>query len=417
MNNVRARHLQEKLLEALADTPVVHLVGARQSGKTTLARSAVGRRFPARYLSLDDPATLSAARSDPGAFLDGFEEPVILDEIQSAPELAESLRATVDRRREPGRFLLTGSADILATPRLSEALVGRMELLTLWPLSQGEIEGHREDFPARLLAAELPPPRERRGDRDELIDRALRGGFPEPVDRGASRRSVWFRSYVSTLLQRDVRDLARIEGLADLPRLLRLLASRATGLSNFAELSRSSGLPQTTLKRYVALLEQAFLIRRLPAWARNRSKRLVRSPKVFFTDTGLLANVAGWSAGRLDQHPEELGPLLENFVVAEVCRQLGWSRVTCTAHHFRTSTGYEVDLVLEDEAGRVAGIEVKGTRSLREADLRGLHALAEAAGNDFLRGVILYMGDEPLTFGSGILALPMSSLWDEDDGG
>ena len=409
---VQSRHLRESVLSALADTPVVYLVGARQSGKTTLARSAVGERFPARYLSLDDPATLAAAQADPAAFLDGFDGPVILDEVQGAPALAGSLRAAVDHRREPGRFLLTGSADVLATPRLAEALVGRMEVMTLWPFSQGEIEGHREDFPAKLFAEEHPPGGGGGEGRVALVERALRGGFPEPVGRSASRRSAWFRSYITTLLQRDVRDLARIEGLADLPRLLRLLAARATGLTNFSELSRSSALPQTTLKRYVALLEQAFLIRRLPAWTRNPSKRLVRSPKLFFTDTGLLASLAGWNSGRLDQHPEEVGPLLENFVISEVSKQLGWSRVSCAIHHFRTSTGREVDLVLEDEAGRVVGVEVKASSSLRESDFQGLHALAEAAGEDFLRGVVLYAGGERLGVGPGMFALPMSSLWE-----
>ena len=408
---MKKRHLRGPLLEALADTPVVYLVGARQSGKTTLARAAVGGRFPARYLSMDDPATLAAARTDPAVFLQDLEGPAILDEIQRAPELAGALRGAVDRRREPGRYLLTGSAEILATPRLAESMVGRMEVLTLWPFSQGEIEGSEESFPAALFGEELPPGVGIAEERSALVARALRGGFPEPLERSPTRQNAWFDSYVATLLQRDVRELARIEGLADLPRLLRLLASRATGLTNFAEISRASGIAQTTLKRYLALLEQSFLLRRLPAWTRNRSKRLVRSAKLFFTDTGLLAHLAGWSAGRLDRHPEEVGPLLENFAISELQKQLSWSGSGISAYHFRTSTGREVDLVLEDAAGRVVGVEVKSRGSLHDSDFHGLRALAEAAGEDFHRGVVLYTGTERLAFGARLHCLPMSALW------
>jgi len=403
------RHLSAPLREALADTPVVFLTGARQSGKTTLVRSMAGPST--RYLSLDDPATLASAQADPGAFLEDLDGPAILDEVQQAPALVPALRAVVDRDRKPGRFLLTGSAHALATPALAQALVGRMEVLTLWPLSQGETERRREGFLDALFRRRLPPWRGPAEDRAAIVRRALRGGFPEPLGRSERRRRVWFRSYVATILQREVRDLARIEGLAELPRLLELLAARATGLLNFAGLSRNAGIPQTTLKRYLALLEQTFLVLRLPAWTRSRSKRLVKSPKLLVADTGLLAHLAGASAERLLAHPDAAGPLLENFVAMELQKQAGWSRTTCRLYHFRTSAGREVDLVAEDESGRLVGIEVKARASLSERNLQGLRALADIAGARFHRGVVLYTGRERLAFGPRLHALPIPALW------
>jgi len=405
------RRLTPKILAALADTPVVCLVGARQSGKTTLVREIAHRDHPARYLTFDDAATLAAASGDPAAFVAGLEGPVVLDEVQRVPGLFPAIKKAVDEDRRPGRFLLTGSANVLVLPELSSALVGRMEILTLWPLSQGEIEGVREGFVERLFVEE-PPRGGGEGERKAAVDRALVGGFPEVQTRSPARRAAWFDAYVTTILQRDVRDLSRIEGLATLPRLLELLAHRATWPVNFSEISRDAGTPQTTLKRYMALLEHTFLMRSVPAWAKNPSKRLAKSPKMLVTDTGLLAHLAGWTAERLRRDRQPVGPLLENFVLMELIKQTGWSeRVRTRLYHFRTADGREVDAVLEDQSGRVAGVEVKASVSLGRNDFRGLEALRDAAGQRFHRGVVLYGGDQDLTFGPGLHALPLPSLW------
>ncbi len=406
------RHLSRLLGAVLSDTPVVLLVGARQSGKTTLVKALSRPGGPARYLSLDDPAVLAAAQSDPAAFLQDLDGPVILDEVQQAPALFPVLRSVVDRDRRPGRFLLTGSTHALATPRLAEALVGRMELLTLWPLSQGEIEGHREGFLDAVFRDRLPPLRHSPESRRHLIEQALKGGFPEPLGRLGARRSAWFRAYVTTILKREVRDLAQIEGIAELPRLLELLAARAASLLNFSEISRSAGIPQTTLKRYLALLEQTFLIRRLPAWAKNPSKRLVKAPKLLVSDTGLLAYLSRWTAERLARRPELAGPLLENFVAMEILKQAGWSEIPQRISHFRTSSGQEVDLVIEDHLGRVVGVEVKARATLNRRDLPGLRALADACGDSFHRGIVLYTGSERRARGARPHAWPLSAVWD-----
>jgi|SRR5882724_11300265 len=400
------------LLAALGDRPVVLLNGARQVGKSTLVQELGAGARPARYLTLDDAAVRTAAEYDPAGFLAGLSGPVTLDEVQRVPDLFLAIKAEVDRDRRPGRFLLTGSADFLLLPRVSESLAGRMEIVTLWPLSQGEIAGRPEGFVDALFGPALELPTPGTESRDDILARALLGGYPEIVGKESpARRRAWFTSYVTTILQRDVRDLANIEGLTAFPRLLSLLAARAGSLLNYSELSRSSGLPLSTLKRYFALLEATFLVQTLPAWASNLSKRLTKSPKVLFGDTGLLAHTLGLDASRLALEPELAGALLENFVLMELRKQATWSAVQPRLFHYRTLAGEEVDLLLEDAAGRCVGIEVKASATLGARDVKPLENLAEALGKRFLRGIVLYTGRTAVPFGERLLALPISALW------
>ena len=405
------RHLDEVVRRALRDMPVVLLNGARQTGKTTLVRS-IGEGGPGmRYVTLDDAATLAAAETDPVGFVEGLGERVIIDEVQKAPELFPALKVAVDRRRSPGRFLLTGSADVLTLPSLSESLAGRMAPRVLWPLSQGEIGSAEELFIGAMFARNPPRPIDSGSDRADIVRRALHGGFPDVFRRSEARRRDWYDAYVTTILQRDVRDLAEIERLSAMPRILSLLAARASGLLNTADLSRTTSVPNTTMQRYLALLEHTFLLRLLPAWSSNRSTRVIKTPKVMLVDTGLLANLAGISAARLRREPGLAGPLLENFVAVELWKQLGWSGVRAELFHFRTHGGLEVDLVLEADDGRIVGIEVKAAATITRRDLAGLEALRDAAGTRFHRGVVLYTGPEPLPFGPKMFALPIASLW------
>jgi predicted AAA+ superfamily ATPase len=313
---VYRRHITTVFTAALQDSPVVLLVGARQVGKSTLVQSLTGEgSSAAQYLTLDDPTILAAAHGNPSGFVDGLSAPVIIDEIQRAPELLVLIKLAVDRRRAPGSFILTGSANVLTLPAVSESLAGRMEVLTLRPLSQGEIIGQQETFIKRLFAGEFklpkkPPPEERAA----LFARMMTGGYPEVVTRQTqARKNAWFKSYITTILQRDIRDLANIEGLVDLPRLLSLLAARAGGLLNFAEVSRSIGFAQTTLKRYFALLEMTFLIETLPAWSGSRTKQLVKAPKLFLSDTGLLSFLQGLTWERLQLDPTLAGALPQSL--------------------------------------------------------------------------------------------------------
>lgn len=402
-----ARHLTPLLQEAWADTPVVMLNGPRQAGKSTLAARAIA---DARYLTLDDATVLGAATADPAGFLRGLGGPVVLDEVQRAPALFPAIKAEVDRDRRPGRFFLTGSADVLLLPQVSESLAGRVELFTLWPLSQGEIEGRKETFVDAAFGAGPLSAGEPLG-RQALIERIFAGGYPEALRRSPSRRRAWFDAYVTTILQRDVRDLANIEGLTEMPRLLSLLAGRTASLLNYAELSRSMGLPQTTLKRYMALLEMTFLVRTVPAWSGNLSKRLVKAPKVLLADTGLAASLIGFDGARAEREGALLGALVESFVATELMKQAAWSDLQPRLFHYRTQAGREVDLVLEDRSGRLVGIEVKARQTAEAGDFKGLKELQGSVPEQFARGIVLYGGQEVVPFGERLQAIPISALW------
>jgi uncharacterized protein len=390
---------------ALADTPVVFVAGARQSGKSTLVKKISPDR---RYLTLDDDAVLAAALRDPAGFVAGLDGDVALDEVQRAPGLFPAIKASVDRNRAPGRFLMTGSANVLLVPRVAESLAGRMEIVNLWPLSVREMTAASGSMVDALLGANLPkhlPPD------PAWKERVLAGGFPEIQQRPhPSRRSAWFRSYVSAVLQRDVRDLANIEGLTALPQLLSLLAARAGGLLNYADVSRSAAIPTTTLKRYLALLEMVFLFQPLPPWFANLGKRLVKSSKIYLCDSGLLAHLAGRGVGAAAD-PSGFGPLLENFVVMEVRKQAAVAQTHVECFHFRAHDGTEVDLVIEDSQGRLLAIEVKSSCSLEPSDLQGIDRFRAMTGPRFHRGVVLYAGNEVVPFGPRLHAVPIGSLW------
>ena len=408
------RNITHKIIEALADTPVVMLNGARQTGKSTLAKSLISEKIIDRYVTLDDATVLAAAKHDPAGFISGLGESTVIDEIQRAPELFVAIKADVDRNRTPGRYLLTGSANVLLLPRLSESLAGRMEIFTLWPLSQGEFIGSRERFIDSIFSEKGPSSESASSDnKTTVIERAIRGGYPEAASRGSeSRRRAWFGAYITTLLQRDVRDIANIDGLTAMPRLLAMLATRSPSLFNYSELSRSTGLPQSTLKRYMALFETIFLIDHIPAWHSNLGKRFVKAAKLVMNDTGLLTTLLAVDAARLENTPL-CGTVIENFVIMELKKQISWSDTGPAILHYRTQAGQEVDVVLEDTAGRIVGIEIKSAKSVGGHDFRGLQSLAEASGHNFLRGIVLYSGSEMVSFGSNLCAMPIDSLWKE----
>jgi predicted AAA+ superfamily ATPase len=408
------RQIIDRLLDGLADTPAVLVNGARQTGKSTLVQSAELARQNRQYLTFDDPGILAAAKRDPNGFVAGLNMPVTLDEVQHVPEIFPVIKAAIDRKRQPEQFLLTGSANVMLLPKLSESLAGRMEVLTLWPFSQGEIHEVRESFVDTLFS---PKPVGWTGKtatvgRDELLETVLAGGYPLAVERhSATRRDAWFQSYVMTMLQRDIRDLANIADITAVPRLLSVVAARAGGLLNFADLSRSVALPQTTLKRYFALLEGTFLVQLLRPWARNLGKRIIQTPKVYLNDTGLLAYLMGATVDRLQAEGNLAGGVLENFVMMELRKQSTWSTTLPELFYWRTASGQEVDVVLEDRAGRVVGVEVKAAATLSANDVRGLQALAIAAGKHWVRGVVLYAGTEVIPFSGNLHGVPLSRLW------
>ncbi len=406
------RHIVGQIEAALEDTPVVFINGARQTGKSPLVQWLLRNGHPARYWTLDDAATLAAVKTDPAGFLATHKGPIAVDEVQRAPELFNAIKADVDRARRPGRFLLTGSADVMLLPGLAESLAGRMEILTLWPLSRGEIARKPETFLDALFSAPQADWSEARPYRAKLLGMLLAGGYPESLQRPAEpRRKAWFRSYVSAILQRDVRDLAQIEGLSLLPRMLSLIAAQAAGVLNIADFARRLAAPHSTITRYWTLLEATFLVQPLPAWSANLGRRLVKAPKVFLNDCGLLAHLLGMDLARLTAEPVLLGPLLENFVVMELRKQQSWCASRPELFHFRTHAGCEVDIVVEQPSGKIAGIEVKASSTVGPGDFRGLRALREATGERFHGGVLPYMGTDCLPFGDRLLAMPVTAIW------
>jgi uncharacterized protein len=424
------RGITPHLHDALADSPVVLVNGARQTGKTTLVQQFVpsareapdggpitesdsaGPASPRTFLTLDDSSILAAAKADPAGFIAGLAGPVIIDEVQHAPELFPAIKASVDRDRRPGRFLLTGSANVLLLPRLSESLAGRMEVHTLWPLAQAEIEGRRGSAVDDLFSDRLPTRALPAVGREDLIRRLLSGGYPEPLGRRTeARRRAWFNAYLTTILQRDVRDIANIEGLSQLPRLLALLATRTGALLNLSDVASGIKIPYATLHRYMSVLEATFLLQLLPAWSSNLGTRLIKAPKLLINDTGLAASLLGLDARRLEANPVLVGPLLETLVAMELKKAAGWSTVRPSLFHYRTHARQEVDILLESPAGEVVGVEVKAAASAAPADFAGLRSLAAMTGDRFVRGVLLYTGSQVVPFGERLHAIPISLLW------
>ncbi|BDU75995.1 hypothetical protein METESE_09530 [Mesoterricola sediminis] len=405
------RFAESRLEEALEDSPVVLLHGPRQSGKTTLARS-VGDRRDYAYLSFDDPAILSAATSDPVGFLGDLPDRVILDEVQRVPNLFTPIKMTVDRDRRPGRFLLTGSANVLLVPTLADSLAGRMDILRLHPLAQSEIHGQDNRFLDRLFQADfhvrtLP----RLGP--ALADILCAGGYPSALTRTTPRRrAAWYRDFLETIVQRDVRDLSRIGSLEMLPRLLEVAAGQSARLMNLSDLASPFQKARATIRAYITLLERVFLLEELPPWHSNRLSRLVKTPKVHLCDSGLACALLDVDGVSLWKDKPLLGQVLETFVFQELRRQGDWNERPPRLFHFRDRDNYEVDMVVERGTQELAGVEVKASATVTAADFRGLRKLRDAAGDRFRCGVVLYDGEACVGFGDGLFAVPIRMLWE-----
>jgi len=410
---VLRRHLEQSIGEALQDTPVVLVHGPRQAGKSTLADQVAGERFAGRRVTLDDPIAANLAKSDPMAFFKAYPPPLLIDEVQRAPQLFLTMKLLVDRDRRPGQFLLTGSANVLALPKMADSLAGRMEVIDLMPFSQGELNERPDGFVDALFAGDASFAFEAE-DEAALADRMVRGGYPEASLRGsANRRAQWFDNYVRTILDRDVRDIANIEALAQMPMLFSLLAARAGTTLNTASLATDTNIPYTSLKRYLGLLQTIFLLRLVPAWSiSDRTKSLTKTPKAYLVDTGLLCHLANLDPKRLLADRLRFAQVLENLVALELAKQCTFGDARPWLMHLRTVRHLEVDFVLEDRGGDLVGIQVKPAPSLRGEDADGLRYLRELVGDRFRRGVVLYTGDEIRPLDDRITGMPISALWE-----
>jgi len=405
-----ARLLQPKIEASLEDTPVVLIHGPRQCGKTTLVQK-IGKQRGYTYHTFDDVNLVAAAKADPVGFIDRLDEFVILDEIQHVPELFNSIKQSVDQNRQSGRFILTGSANILLLPRLADSLAGRIEILELSPLAHCEIENSgtgllayllRDDFNFNCMG--------KLGD--TLSSLIVSGGFPEPLHRiNEHRKRQWYQNYIKTLVQRDIRDLARINNLEAIPKILQFAAMQSAQLLNISNLAAAVQISRQTTSAYFTLLQNVFLVDVLPAWFSNQKKRLIKAPKVHITDTGLAAALLGLSADKLNADRSMLGHLLESFVYNELYRQAGWTDPEVKFYHFRDKDQYEVDIIIEQGNGDIIGVEVKAAATVTEKDFRGLKKLREAVVKKWKSGIVFYDGEIVLSFGEQMHAVPVSALW------
>lgn len=409
--NLYPRQIKPLMLEALLDTPVVLLAGPRQAGKTTLVRH-IAEQQGLHYLTLDDELTLLSAQEDPIAMIRSLDR-AVLDEIQRAPQLLLAIKKSVDEDRRPGRFLLTGSANLMMLPTVADSLAGRMETLTLLPLSQSELEASSANWIDALFSDQILTTTQPALGTD-LVGRVLRGGYPQAVSRTtARRRMAWTRQYIDALIQRDVQDVASIEKLDQLPRFLQALAQTAGQMCNYTQLGGQVGLDSKTASKYVGIFEQMYLLKRVDVWASNRLSRVVKTPKLQFIDSGLLATLLGLSPETVEQDRSRFGNILETFVFGELLKHKNSAAGDYSIMYYRDADKIEVDFIIENSAGQLAGIEVKAAATVRASDLRGLKKLATLAGKQFLMGVLLYDGSETLPLGNGIWAAPLSSLWGE----
>ncbi len=403
------RFLKPKVAEALKDTPVVCILGPRQVGKSTLCRQLAPERH---YLTFDDQTTLTAARLDPTGFIQSLPQYVTLDEVQRVPELLLAIKAEVDRNREPGRFLLTGSANLLLLPKVKESLAGRIEILRLQPLTEAEKESTQPDFLPRLLSQTLAPSiTTTQQEISGLAERICAGGYPEANARTPQRARQWFQQYLNTIIQHDVNDIANVRNEDELQRLAELLALRTGSLLNVNSIATDLQIRRETADRYISILEHLFLVHRLPPWHSNQSKRLIKAPKLHWTDSGLVAALNNLKAKDWTDRSTHFGPVLESFVVQQIRAQADWLDEPVRFSHYRDKDQVEVDLVIEK--GRdVWGIEVKKAATIQAKDGEGLKRLASQAGENFKGGALIYCGSNALPLGMPhCVAVPVDWLW------
>ncbi len=409
-NNVIDRIAHPSILTALTDTRVVVVLGARQVGKSTLTWRIAAADRPMAVVNLDDATLRDAAASDPAGFLAGYGRPVLIDEVQRAPDLLLAIKEIVDADTTPGQFLLTGSANILTAPKIQDALTGRAEYVTLWPFAQAEIASASTNFVDRLLDADPPRVEAAPVGRDAFVDVIARGGYPEARARSDARRRTWYRDYITSLVERDLRDISDARRLHVVPRLLRLLASQAANLFNSNSIAGKLNIRYETVADYTQLLETIYIVRRVQAWTPGLGSREIQHEKVYIVDSGLMAYLLGADRTRIAEEVQITGKILENFVAMEIARLAETSRLQPRQYHYRRRD-HEVDVVLETPDGRIAGAEVKAAATVRTSDYKGLAKLRGARGDEFIAGVVFYTGARTIALTDRIWAVPICSLW------
>lgn len=406
------RNIMPVIEKAITRSRVILLNGARQVGKTTLANE-ISKRKDYSYFTFDDELTYLAAVGNPSGFISEIKKPVILDEIQRVPELFLAIKKEVDQNPDPGKFLLTGSANALLIPKLGDSLAGRMEVIDLMPLSQGELNGTKEVFIDAVFNKWTVKNKINSINKEDLYKKIIFGGYPSIQRLDEEDCLAWMRNYLNLILKRDIKDLAQIEKLTELPNLLKILSSRVSNLLNIAELSRECKIPAKTLHRYFVLLETIFLVNSQPAWSTNISQRFLKSPKVYMLDSGLLSYLLDTNIEKAMANSTHMGKIVENFVVSELRKQATWSKIITQMYHCRTASGQEVDIILEDRSENIVGIEVKSSQTVGTSDFNGLKYLKDKVKDKFVMGIVLNTGSSIIPFDKDLYAMPINALWDD----
>lgn len=405
------RHVRQTVLDSLAESRATAILGPRQAGKSTLVKELASSAHPARYMTLDDEPTARAARADPVQFLADLDGPAVIDEVQRAPNLLLAIKMQLDNDNTPGQFLLTGSANILTLPTIADTLPGRVEYVRLWPLSQCELHDTRETFIDGLFEGSVPKLTDVEIGRAPLASMLAQGGYPEALRRLGRGRTQLLDSYVDSLLERDVREVADVRDPVAFRRVLSLLAARSGALLNVNGMASELGIDRGTVIRHVKILQDLFIVRCLGPWHRNLGNRIVKSPKAYVVDSGLLAHLIGADEERIARDGGVAGALLESFVAMELVRMAPLADKPVTLQHFRDRRQREVDIVIERYDGDIVGVEVKATATPAASDFAGLRYLRDALGPQFKYGALLHTGSQTLPFGDRLAAVPVSGLW------
>ncbi len=406
-----ARHVRRRVLEALADSRAVALLGARQVGKSTLVADIAANEQPARLVSLDDEPTANAAREDPAGFVASITGPTVIDEVQRVPSLLLAIKRRLDSDQTRGQFLLTGSANLLTLPTVADALPGRVQYVNLWPLSQGELRGTRETFIDAIFDARFPSVAGASVGRVAAVSTLAAGGYPELQGRSPRGRSGFFSSYIVSIIGRDLQDVANVRNVENIERLLHVIAARSGGLASFHGMATDLGVDTNTARAHTKILEDLFLVAKLGPWHTNLSSRQIKSAKLYIVDSGLLAFLIGANERRIAEDGPIAGAMLESFVAMELLRQADWAEEPVRLFHYRDKQQREVDVILERHSGEVAGIEIKAAATPTSADFAGLRHLRDKLGSRFKAGTLIYLGADTLPFGDRLAAVPLSGLW------
>ena len=403
------RNIQAKLEEAIKYSPIIFIKGPRQSGKTTLIQELKGYHFA----TFDNTQTLRLAADDPMGFIQNLPKPVIIDEVQRCPELFLAIKYDIDRNRIPGRYVLTGSADPMLMAKIGDSLAGRVKVLTLYPLSYGELQGIQESFVDRIWSdGSLINLQCQKIDLEKLYTSMVSGGYPVIQNMPLNLQREWFHDYTSMVIQKDILELAMIEHIKEIPQILSFCAARAGSLVNVSELSRDAKITVPTLQKYLSLLEVLFIVIIQSAWQKKMSQRLIKAPKSYLVDTGLLCWLRMVTVEKMMHNfTHEKGYIVENFVVNELMKQITWNTNFVKMYHFRSANNQEVDIILERIDGKIIGIEVKSNQNVSPQDIKGMKYLKDQVPDLWHRGILFYCGNEVIQLTEDIIALPISALW------